>query len=160
GETTSLLPLIQALRARRPGLALLVTSGTVTSAELLAQRLPGGVLHQFAPVDTPAAVRRFLDHWRPHLAIFVESELWPNLIRAARARGVRMALVSARMTDASASGWGRWPGSARALLSTFDAVLARGAPPAARLARLGAVVGPRLNLKLVGDPLPCDEAEL
>jgi 3-deoxy-D-manno-octulosonic-acid transferase len=160
GETTSLLPLILALRARRPGLALLVTSGTVTSAELLARRLPGGVLHQFAPVDTPAAVRRFLDHWRPHLAIFVESELWPNLIRAARARGVRLALVSARMTDASANGWSRWPTSARALLSAFDAVLPQDEATAARLTRLGAAVGPRLNLKLVGDPLPCDEAEL
>jgi len=160
GEATSLLPLIAALRAARPDVALLVTSGTVTAAALLAQRLPAGVIHQFAPVDAPGAVRRFLDHWRPHLAVVVESELWPNLILAARARGVRLALLSARMTDASAEGWARWPGSARALTGAFDLVLPQDAATAARLARLGATVGPQLNLKLVGEPLPADEAEL
>src|SRR5213075_768283 len=105
GETTSLLPLVAALRAQRPGVTLLVTSGTVTAAALLAQRLPTGVIHQFAPVDAPGAVRRFLDCWRPDAAIFVESELWPNLISAAQARGVRLALISARMTEASAERW-------------------------------------------------------
>lgn len=160
GETTSLLPLVEALRRRRPGLNLLVTSGTVTSAELLARRLPPGVRHQFAPVDTPRAVRRFLDHWRPDAGLFAESELWPNLIRAARKRGVRLALVSARMTEASARRWGRLPGTARDLLSAFDAVLPQDQATADRLAALGARVGPRLNLKLAGDPLPCDEAEL
>lgn len=160
GESVSLLPLVSALRARRPDLAVLVTSGTRTSAELLARRLPEGVIHQFAPVDAPGAVRRFLDHWRPGLAVLVESELWPNLILAARDRGTRLALVSARMTEASARGWARLPGSARALLSAFDAVLPQDAATEARLARLGAAVGPRLNLKRVGEPLPCDVAEL
>ena len=74
GESLSLLPLIAALQAR-PDLSLLVTSGTVTSAELLALRLPAGVIHQFAPVDAPGAVRRFLDYWRPDAGLFVESEL-------------------------------------------------------------------------------------
>ena len=103
GETTSLLPLVAALRTRRPDLTILVTCGTTTAAALLAQRLPEGVIHQFAPVDGPGAVRRFLDHWRPNAAVFVESELWPNLILAAKARGVRLALLSARMTAAMAA---------------------------------------------------------
>ncbi|WP_334163198.1 3-deoxy-D-manno-octulosonic acid transferase [Phenylobacterium sp.] len=160
GETQSLLPLVDALRRRRPGATLLVTSGTVTSAALLARRLPAGVIHQFAPVDTPDAVRRFLDHWRPDLGLFVESEMWPNLIAAARARGVRLALLSARMTEASARHWSRTPGSARALLGAFDLVLPQDEATETRLARLGAAVGPRLNLKLVGAPLPFDPAEL
>lgn len=160
GETQSLLPLVDALRARRPDATLLVTSGTVTSAALLARRLPDGVIHQFAPVDTPAAVRRFLDHWRPDAGLLVESELWPNLIAAARARGVRLALLSARMTEASARGWGRAPATARALLDAFDLVLPQDGATEGRLARLGAAVGPRLNLKLVGAPLPFDAAEL
>jgi 3-deoxy-D-manno-octulosonic-acid transferase len=160
GETQSLLPLIAALKARRPDLNLLVTSGTLTSAELLAKRLPAGVIHQFAPLDSPTAVARFLDHWRPGAGLFVESELWPNLILAARARGVRLALLSARMTEASAKGWARSPASARALIGAFDLVLPQDAATAQRLQALGAEPGGRLNLKLVGEPLPADAAEL
>lgn len=158
GESLSLLPLAQALNV--PGRTLLVTSGTRTSAELLATRLPPGVIHQYAPVDGPAAVRRFLDHWRPDAGVLVESELWPNLILAAKARGVKLALVSARMTQASADGWARAPGAARALLSAFDLILPQEAQTQGRLAKLGARTGPALNLKMVGDPLPCDPTEL
>jgi 3-deoxy-D-manno-octulosonic-acid transferase len=158
GESVSLLPLVAALKAARADLAILVTSGTVTSAEVLAKRLPQGVIHQFAPVDAPGAAARFLDHWRPGAAIFVESELWPNLIRAAAAHGVRLALVSARMTQGSADGWARAPATARALLRAFDLVLPQDEATEARLARLGADTGPRLNLKLVGDAPPVDVA--
>jgi 3-deoxy-D-manno-octulosonic-acid transferase len=160
GETQSLLPLVTALKARRHDAALLVTSGTVTAAGLLAQRLPEGVIHQFAPVDAPGAVGNFLDHWRPDLGVFVESELWPNLILGAKARGVRLVLASARMTAASAAGWARTPASARALLHAFELVLPQEPATATRLAGLGAALGPELNLKLVGEPLPCDAAEL
>ncbi|WP_337186775.1 glycosyltransferase N-terminal domain-containing protein [Phenylobacterium sp.] len=156
GETTSLLPLISALRARRPDLVLLVTSGTATAAELLARRLPPGVIHQFAPVDGPRAVARFLDHWRPALGVFVESELWPNLILAARRRGVRLALASARITQASARRWRGWPTAARTLLAAFDLILPQDAASEARLVSLGGACGPQLNLKRVGEPLPAD----
>ena len=103
GESMSLLPLVSALKAKRRDLALLVTSGTLTSAELLGQRLPGGVIHQYAPLDAPGAVTRFLDHWEPDLGVLVESELWPNLILGAHERGVKLALISARMTQSSAT---------------------------------------------------------
>jgi 3-deoxy-D-manno-octulosonic-acid transferase len=158
GEGLSLLPLIAALRAARPDLSILVTSGTVTSAQVLAQRLPDGVIHQFAPVDAPGAAAGFLDHWRPDAALFVESELWPNLIVAAKARDVRLALLSARMTKASADGWARAPATARALLQAFDLVLAQDGDTEARLAGLGATLGPRLNLKLLGEAPPVDPA--
>jgi 3-deoxy-D-manno-octulosonic-acid transferase len=160
GEATSLLPLVSALKHRRPDLTILVTCGTTTAAALLEQRLPAGVIHQYAPVDGPGAVRRFLDHWRPTAAVFVESELWPNLILAARARGVRLALLSARMTAASANGWSRWSASARALVSAFDLIMPQDTGTQERLTRLGATTGPRLNLKLIGEPLPADPAEL
>jgi 3-deoxy-D-manno-octulosonic-acid transferase len=160
GESLSLLPLIAALRAARPGLNVLVTSGTMTSAQVLARRLPAGVIHQFAPVDAPGAAGRFLDHWRPDAAFFVESELWPNLIVGAKARGVRLALVSARMTQASADGWARAPATARAVLGAFDLVLAQDGDTEARLAGLGAALGPRLNLKLVGEAPPVDAASV
>jgi 3-deoxy-D-manno-octulosonic-acid transferase len=157
GESLSLLPLIEALRARRPAATLLVTSGTVTSAALLVQRLPEGVIHQFAPVDGPGAVRRFLDHWRPSAALFVESEIWPNLILAAKARGVRLALLSARMTDDSARGWARAPATAAAVLAAFDLIMPQDAATADRLRKLGARVGGQLNLKLAGPPPPVDQ---
>ena len=160
GEATSLLPLVAALQARRPDLAILVTSGTTTAAAMLAQRLPKGVIHQYAPVDTPGAVRRFLGHWRPGLAVLVESELWPNLILTAKAQGVRLALVSARITAASARGWARWPRSAQALVSAFDLILPQDAASADRLQALGGAPGPHLNLKQVGEPLPADDAEM
>lgn len=157
GESLSLLPLIDALKARGPGVTLLVTSGTVTSAVLLAQRLPKGVIHQFAPVDSPGVAARFLDHWRPSAALFVESELWPNLILAAKARGARLALLSARMTDDSARGWRRAPASAAAVLAAFDVILPQDAATADRLSRLGARIGPPLNLKLAGPAPPVNE---
>ena len=160
GESLSLLPLAQALGARRPDLGLLVTSGTRTSAELLAERLPAGAIHQYIPVDGPASVGRFLDHWRPDAGILVESELWPNLITLAHRRGVKLALVSARMTKASAQGWARVPGAARALLGAFTVILPQEGETAARLVALGGRVGPHLNLKLVGEPLPHDPDEL
>jgi len=158
GETLALLPLVE--RLTRRGVKVLVTSGTRTSADLLARRLPPGSLHQFFPLDVPRYLRRFLDHWRPDLAVFVESELWPNLIAAASARDVRLALVSARMTQASADRWARWPASARAVMGAFDLVLPQDAATEARLAKLGASPGPRLNLKRVGEPLPAEPAEL
>ena len=160
GESLSILPLIERLRAERPDIAVLVTSGTVTSAVLLAQRLPPGVLHQFAPVDGPRVARRFLDHWRPDVAVFVESELWPNLLSAAKARATKLALLSARITEESARGWTRAPGAAKALLGGFDLIMAQDTASEARLKALGARTDGLANLKLVGEPLTCDPKQL
>jgi 3-deoxy-D-manno-octulosonic-acid transferase len=118
------------------------------------------VIHQYAPLDAPAVARRFLDWWRPDLAVFVESELWPNLLLAARARGVTLTLLSARLSDASMRRWGGAPASARRLLGGFDLVMAQEDAAAERLRALGARDDGRLNLKLAGDPLPVDAAEL
>ncbi len=87
GEALSLMPLIERLAAG--GRHALVTTGTVTSARLLAQRLPPGALHQFAPLDTPGFMGRFFAHWRPDLALIAESEIWPNMILEARRSGRR-----------------------------------------------------------------------
>jgi len=158
GETLSLLPVVQRLRRERPDLAVLVTSGTVTSAALLADRLPAGVIHQYAPVDGPGAVAAFLDHWRPSLGLFVESELWPNLILQARRRGVKLVLASARITEKTAAGWRRFPGAARRLLAAFDRILPQDAASAGRLEGLGARIDGEVNLKLSGEAPPHDPA--
>ncbi len=160
GETLSVLPLVEALQADGPGLGLLVTSGTRASAELLAQRLPPQTLHQYAPIDTPAAAHAFVSHWRPDVAVFVESEIWPNLLLAARRAGARTALISARLSDASLRGWRRCRGASKALFGGFDLVLAQDDATAAALSGLGARDDGRLNLKLVGAPLPADPVAL
>lgn len=136
GEGLSVLPLLNRLVTH--GATVLVTSTTVTSARLLAERLPKGCLHQFLPLDLPGPVRRFLDHWRPDLAVFVESEFWPRLLRDTRARDIAMVLVNARISDTSARNWRRVPGLARAILSGFAALTAPEPRVASLLAELGA----------------------
>jgi 3-deoxy-D-manno-octulosonic-acid transferase len=150
GEALSLLPLAEDLTRARPGLTVLITSGTRTAAELLARRLPAHVLHQYAPVDGPAAARRFLDHWRPDLGVFVESELWPNLLVEARRRRIPMALLSAKLSDASLRNWKRLANAARTLFSAFALVLSG----------LGIAVAGVADLKFGADPLPADDAAL
>jgi len=160
GECVAVLPLVTAL-LKNPERAILVTSGTVTSAELMRERLPERAFHQFVPIDTPFAVRHFLDHWRPDAALFVDSELWPNMLRGAHGRGIGLALVNGRMSERAFSGWRRVPRSARYVLSCFDVCLAQDEESAARLRALGAhdvrVYG---NLKADAPPDPVDPAKL
>lgn len=138
GEANTLQILIDRLCEREPDTRILMTTGTLTSARLMETRLPEGAVHQFVPLDRRAYVRRFLNHWRPDGAIFAESELWPNLILEARARGCPLALVNARMSEASFKSWRRTPGLARTVLGAFDSVLAQSQTIADRLAVLGA----------------------
>lgn len=159
GEMLAVVPLIERLRAQ--DFAVLVTSGTVTSAALAEQRLPDGTLHQFIPLDAPRFVRRFLDHWRPGLALFVESDLWPNLILACAERKIPMILVNGRLSERSHRRWRLIPGTIAALLGRFDMCLAQSAGDAERYAQLGA---PRVmitgNLKLDVPAPPVDQAAL
>ncbi len=156
GESVSVLPLLAELHQAAPPLAVLFTTGTVTSAALLAQRAQhGGMVHQFVPLDVPRWARRFLDHWRPDLAVFVESEIWPNLLAAARCRGIPTVLLNARLSAQSHARWRRLPGFARALFGGFALVLAQSEGDAARLRALGAgVVEVPGNLKFAAAPLP------
>jgi 3-deoxy-D-manno-octulosonic-acid transferase len=165
GETLSLLPLLEALARQDPALSFLVTTGTVTSARLLDQRLSPALAprtqHRFLPLDVPRWVARFLDGWRPDLAVIVESELWPNMLAAADKRGVPLALVNARMSARSARGWAWAKGFARALLGRFALILAQTEADAARFSALaGREVPCWGNLKYAAPPLPADAAEL
>ncbi len=158
GETLSVLPVIEALKGQA---SVLLTTGTVTSAELAAKRLPAFALHQFAPLDVPGWVRRFLDHWRPDGAIFVESELWPATLAQLDRRAIPRLLINGSMSARSAARWRRLPGYASRLLGGFKAVHAQSGADAARLTALGAK--PVLewgNLKFAAPLLPVDEAAL
>ena len=161
GETLSILPLMTALAERRRSLSFLLTTGTVTSAKLAAERIGPRTLHQFAPLDVPKYVRSFLDHWRPDLAVFTESEIWPNLILESSARGIPLTLVNARMTQRSYSRWRRNRGVARPLFSRFSLVLAQNEALARRFKVLGAATAVASgNLKIDTPPPPVDELEL
>ncbi|MGA2088141.1 MAG: 3-deoxy-D-manno-octulosonic acid transferase [Stellaceae bacterium] len=162
GEAVSMLSLIDRLLVERPNLSVLVTTGTVTSARLLATRLPPGrAWHQYVPVDRVAYVRRFLEHWRPDLALWVESELWPNLITETCRNGIPLLLLNGRMSLKSFRGWRRVPGLITPLLANFDLCLAQDAVQAQRLARLGASAAATVgNLKAAAAPLPADQGEL
>ena len=161
GESLSVLPLIERIEGTRAAGHVLVTTATVTSAHLMDERLPGAALHQYAPADTPRAVRRFLDHWHPDLALWVESELWPNMIAETQARQVPMILVNGRVSETSAARWHRFPRTARRLLGAFSLCLAQDDVQAERLTGLGA---PRVksvgNLKWAAPPLPANAADL
>ncbi|MCA8880208.1 MAG: 3-deoxy-D-manno-octulosonic acid transferase [Rhodobacteraceae bacterium] len=162
GESLSLLEVIRRLGEHDTGLNFLVTTGTVSSAGILAARLPERCQHQFVPLDIRPFVRSFLDHWRPDLAVWTESELWPALILETRDRGVPVLLINARLSERSARRW-RWlPGAARRILAAFRAVQAQDDVTAAALRKLGlpadrlAVTG---TLKEGMPPLPCNETE-
>ncbi|MDW3205041.1 MAG: 3-deoxy-D-manno-octulosonic acid transferase [Alphaproteobacteria bacterium] len=157
GEAMSALPLVQRLLERDPKGHVLVTTGTVTSARLMATRLPDRAIHQYVPVDRPAWVRSFLKHWRPDAGIWVESEFWPALIWEMRRAGKPMALVNGRVSRRSLRRWRRIPGIAGDLLDGFRPCLAQTPDDAAHLRDLGAAgadcVG---NLKLSVQPQAVD----
>lgn len=162
GESLSLLELIRRMSEERPELRFLVTTGTVTSAGVMASRLPEVAFHQFVPLDALPFVRRFLDHWKPDLAVWTESELWPALITETHARGIPMVLINARMSKASHDRWRFLHGMVRSLLRRFDYAHVQDDITAMYLRRLGmpswrlAVTG---TLKEGAAALPCDEAE-
>ncbi len=161
GESMSLLPLINRLHDGWPQWNILLTTGTVTSARMMRERLPERAMHQYLPVDRPAYVKRFLDHWRPQLALWAESEFWPNMIDAALRRNIRLILINGRISQASFKTWRLLPGMIARLLSGFSLCLGQTEPDTERLRKLGADNAKCLgNLKFASAPLPADKAEL
>ena len=153
----SMLPLIARLVVQT---RVMLTTGTLTSAQLAASRLPENTFHQFIPVDTHAAVSRFLDHWRPDLGIFCESELWPNLMMAAFERRIPLGIVNGRMSARSFAGWSRVRGTISALLTPLAFCLGQSEADVTRFAALGAPAKSSGNLKFDVPALPFDAAEL
>ncbi len=165
GETASILPVLARLLQDANDLTVLFTTGTMTAAALLAQRLAAEreprVLHRFVPLDVPAWAARFLDHWQPDAAAFVESELWPNLLSACSIRGIPLMLCNGRMSARSFSRWQRTPQFAREILSKFRRIQPRSEEDAERLRRLDITnLDPPADLKFAAAPLPVDGVEL
>lgn len=162
GESLAVLELIRRLLDERRDLNILITTGTLTSAAVMEDRLPERAIHQFAPLDARPFVARFLDHWRPDVAIWTESELWPTLVVETSARAVPMLLLNARMSKTSHDRWRLARGVARDLLRRFEAALVQDDLTTVYLRRLGM---PTDRMKVLGSlkegaaALPCNESD-
>ncbi len=161
GESLSLLSIIDRVLKDYPKASVMITTGTVTSAKLMADRLPPRAFHQYIPVDHPSWVKGFLDHWKPDLVVWSESEFWPNILSDVKARGIPAILLNARMSEDSFSKWRFAKGVIGCMLSAFDLCLAQDSAEAQRLLQLGAKKAEvSVNLKYAAAPLPYDAAEL
>ncbi|NUH66220.1 3-deoxy-D-manno-octulosonic acid transferase [Sulfitobacter sp. S0837] len=163
GESLSVLALIDRMGRALPDAHFLITSGTATSARLVGQRLPPRTRHQFATLDAPGPLKRFLNHWRPDAALFVESELWPQMLRRTHERGVPMALINARLSQRSIARWQKQPVLARYLFGVFDLILTQNDAMAKAMVEVNAPaerVARGINLKSMAGPLPQDEDAL
>jgi len=159
GEAQSALVLIEKICTNYPHLHILVTSGTLTSAEMLEKRLPENAFHQFAPMDHPEWVKKFLDYWQPGLALWLESELWPNILAALKERNIPAILLNARLSPKSFKNWKRFSKSAEEVLSAFSLILCQTHEDAVSYRLLNAPnVSISGNLKYNAAPLPYDEA--
>ncbi|MDK3072359.1 3-deoxy-D-manno-octulosonic acid transferase [Sedimentitalea sp. JM2-8] len=163
GESLSVLTLITRMGERLPDASFLITSGTATSAELIARRMPPRTCHQFAPLDAQGPVRRFYDHWRPDAGIIVESELWPLMLSRAHDRGMPLALLNARLSAKSVQGWCKVPATSAFILDQFNLMLTQNRLAADNLLAMGADparVRVGTNLKATSAPLPVDTVTL
>ncbi|CAI9409805.1 3-deoxy-D-manno-octulosonic acid transferase [Pleomorphomonas sp. T1.2MG-36] len=136
GEAMAAMPVVDRLIS--DGMSVLVTTVTTTSAALVGHRLKPGLIHQFAPLDLAGPVDRFLAHWRPDLAVFVESEIWPVAIGRLADHGIPLVVANARLSPRSFRGWQRAAPAARAVFRRMSLVLAQTDDDGARFARLGA----------------------
>lgn len=161
GESVSMLPLIDKLLKEDPELSILVTTGTLTSAEIMAKRLPKRAFHQFIPFDVPAFAQKLIKHFKPDAVLWFESELWPSLLSEIKKAKIPLVLVNGRISDKSFEMWKKFKFVSKELLGYFSLCLGQSEQDKNRLILLGApkadCVG---NLKFAGMPLPVDESKL
>ncbi len=158
GESVSMLPLIHKLLELAPDINVMVTTGTITSAEVMTKRLPQRAFHQYFPIDTPKFAQNFIKHWQPNLVLWFESELWPGMLSTIKKAQIPLVLVNGRISDHSFKNWKKFSFISKELLSCFNLCLGQSELDAKRLKELGAKDALCLgNLKFAGLPLPIDE---
>jgi 3-deoxy-D-manno-octulosonic-acid transferase len=160
GEAQSALALIEKLNTHPKKPAILVTTGTVTSSYIMAKRLPKGAIHQFIPYDIDIWIRRFYDHWQPDLMLWVESELWPNMLHQAHYRNIPVIMINGRLSAKTQQRWQFFKPMIASMLNCFNHFYVQSNDHAQALINLGAnpdkisAVG---NLKFAASPLPVDK---
>jgi 3-deoxy-D-manno-octulosonic-acid transferase len=157
GESVAALTIIEAILKKYPEIYVLLTTTTVSSAKIIEKRLPKNVIHQFCPVDTPQAVKRFLNHWQPELAIWIESEFWPNLMHETQTRGIPTILLNGRMSRKSFSNWQKLKGLISPLLGHLSLCAVQSEEQASFFQALGAkTISVMGNVKVMMTPLGMD----
>ena len=160
GECLSMMPLVNYL-VSLPNTKVLITSGTVTSADLMKKRLPEGAFHQYIPVDLPTYTKRFVEYWHPDVGLFFESDFWPNILMSAHKANIPLILLNGRISDHSFKSWCRLPFFIKPMLQLFDFGLGQTQEDALRMQKLGFkktdCVG---NMKFAAVPAPFDGSEL
>ncbi len=161
GESQSALILINRLTEIYPHLKILVTTGTRTSAALMERNLPSNAIHQYYPLDHPKWVKNFLNHWRPNTILWMESELWPNMLCEIKKHNIPTALINARLSPKSYKTWRKMPNMAKTVLSTFDKILCQNQQSEKYFNDLGAknihLTG---NIKYAASALKCNKEDL
>ena len=158
GESISMLPLINRLLEIYPDAHVMVTTGTTTSAEVMAKRLPERAFHQYLPIDNPVFAARFVRHWQPTIALWFESEFWPAMLSTIKRRNIPLILINGRISNKSFKRWQQFDFVIKELLDCFTACLGQSEEDAYRLRALGAKDAMCLgNLKYAGLPIPVDE---
>lgn len=161
GESLSILPILDRMHQARPDITILMTTGTLTSANLMDQRLPEGAIHQFVPLDHPVWTQKFLSHWQPDCILWLESEFWPNLLSQAMQQQAPAILINGRMSAKSFARWQKFPALMQHILAGFDLCLTQEQAYCAHFTALGAknvdYVG---NLKFASAPLPVKQTDL
>lgn len=156
GEAQAALIIINKINHNNPQTSFLITTVTVSSASILSKKLPAHTVHQFVPLDHPQWVARFIHHWHPNLALFIESEIWPNILLTLEKNKIPTILINGRLSNNSYKNWCRIKSTAQQIFSTFDLVLAQSSDDAHRFEQLGAVAKATGNIKLNAAPLPYD----
>lgn len=157
GESISMLPLINRLLEIYPDAHVMVTTGTLTSAEIMAKRLPERAFHQYLPIENPVFATRFVKHWRPDIALWFESEFWPAMLSCIRRKNIPLILVNGRISNRSFKRWQQFEFVIKEILDCFNLCLGQSEEDTYRLRVLGAKNTLCLgNLKYAGLPLPVD----
>ena len=161
GECLSMMPLINKLLEKDKALHIMVTSGTVTSADLMAKRLPERAFHQFIPIDSPWGARHFVQHFHADAVLWFESDFWPNMLASIHAEKIPLVLLNGRISDKSFRRWQKAKWFIRPLLKCFSLTLGQSPENARRLKTLGSsridCVG---NIKYAAPPSPYSQEEL
>ena len=158
GESISMLPLINRLLEIYTDAHVMVTTGTTTSAEVMAKRLPERAFHQYLPIDNPVFAARFIRHWQPTIALWFESEFWPGMLSTIKRRNIPLILINGRISNKSFKRWQQFDFVIKEILDCFTACLGQSEEDAYRLRALGAKDAMCLgNLKYAGLPIPVDE---
>ncbi len=158
GEAQSALILIDRLLEAYPAIHVLITTGTVTSADLMARRLPLRAIHQFCPLDHPKWIKSFIAYWKPSAALWLESELWPNMLGLIKKKKIPAILINARLSDSSFRRWQFFKGTAKTILSAFKIILTQTQKDQRRFEKLDAKTVHHVgNIKQCALPLPYDE---